>query len=154
MSKISTDKKIQIANIERAKAKIDDDVWRTQILPRFGAVADADGRVSLKSVPANRLDDLIAELRSKSGINSDWRIPKITKIKTVWSLLHEAGIVRNGSDRALRAWAKKVAKVDRLEWATSAKLDAVIESQKAWAKREGFTLKYDSSRKTFLYYPD
>ena len=122
MSKISTDKKIQIANIERAKAKIDDDVWRTQILPRFGATPDADGRVSLKSVPANRLDDLIAELRSKSPKETNWRAPRIKKIKVMWGILYDAQVVRHGGEKSLRAWCAKVAGVDRLEWASAQKL--------------------------------
>jgi hypothetical protein len=150
---MNQNKKIQIANIERANAGIDDDVWRGEILPRFGATPDADGRVSLKSVPASRLDSLIAELRRKSGRQSqDWRAARIKKIKTVWRLLFEAGVVRNSDESALRRWCRTVAGVDKLEWATAKKLDTIIEAQKKWAMRCGFDIEYEcGERKTFLF---
>jgi hypothetical protein len=143
-------KKIQIANIERNKAKIEDDVWRNHILPRFGAVPDANGRVSLNSVPESRLDDLIRELRNKSAAKTDWRAPRIAKIKAMWEILFSADIVRNREAKAMRAWCAKMAGVERLEWASARKLDDCIEGLKKMATRGGLKIVYDADRHTFL----
>jgi hypothetical protein len=145
---------MQRINILKGQCQIDEETWRDSILPRFGATPDGNGRVSLKSVPFAKQEELLKELQAKAPktVTEDWRAKRIAKIRVMWGLMHDAGIVRDASERAMRVWCAKATKVERLEWAQAAKLDACIEGMKAWAKREGFGVRYvDEHRHTELY---
>lgn len=150
------DKQMQLINIARQKLGIDDETWRGQILPRFGGKPDQDGRISLKSLTPTARGKLLKELEGKGFNNTakqtDWRGPYIMKITTIWRLMAANGVVRNPSQTALNAWAKKVSGVDKLEWASAEKLRSLIEALKSWAQREGFGVRYvGEHRYTELY---
>ena len=56
------------------------------------------------------------------------------KVRALWLLLHELGLVRDASERALGNYCKRVLKVDALQWADG-KLYKLIEGLKDWAMR-------------------
>ena len=59
--------------------------------------------------------------------------PEARKTRALWLFLHELGEVRDPSERALGHYAKRVLKVDALQW--SRDLWKLIESLKDWAMR-------------------
>ena len=67
--------------------------------------------------------------------------PQSKKIQAMWITLHKAGVVKNGSDLALLSFVKRVAQCDRLEWCRDIDKSNIIETLKAWAKREGVDLE-------------
>ena len=74
---------------------------------------------------------------SASGAGGDRAItadaPQARKARALWLLLHALGEVRDPSERALAHYAKRVLKVDALQW--SSELWRLIESLKDWAMR-------------------
>ena len=58
------------------------------------------------------------------------------KIVAMWITLHKAGVIRNGSDRALQAYVKRVVKIDNLKWCDGSDCYTLIESLKSWGLRE------------------
>ena len=59
--------------------------------------------------------------------------PEARKARALWLFLHELGEVRDPSERALGHYARRVLKVDALQW--SRDLWKLIESLKDWAMR-------------------
>lgn len=59
--------------------------------------------------------------------------PEARKARALWLFLHELGEVRDPSERALGHYAKRVLKVDALQW--SRDLWKLIESLKDWGMR-------------------
>ena len=66
------------------------------------------------------------------------------KVRALWLLLHELGLVRDASERALGNYCKRVLKVDALQWADG-KLYKLIEGLKDWAMR-ALPAKVDAMR--------
>lgn len=57
------------------------------------------------------------------------------KIRALWLLLHDLGVVKNPSEEALAVYVKRVAKVDALQWVNGEQAAILIESLKKWAMR-------------------
>jgi phage gp16-like protein len=142
----STANLTQLLNIGKSQLGIEDDVWREQILPRFGGQADASGRISLKSLSAEQQNALLMELKEKGfkvtvkdgkGKRARTRTPRERKIWAMWLAMADKGIVRQRSERALCRWIKQHQKieVDSLSWLNGEQLNAVIESLKQWQER-------------------
>lgn len=64
--------------------------------------------------------------------------PQVAKARALWRSLWQLGAMRDGTDRALDAFAKRQTGVERLGWCKPAQLNAVIEALKDWSRREGF----------------
>jgi phage gp16-like protein len=56
-------------------------------------------------------------------------------ILALWLQLHEQGVARDPSDRALASWVKRQTGVDSIRWLRPDQKARVIESLKAWADR-------------------
>ena len=72
--------------------------------------------------------------KGKNGNNmaSD---PQSRKIRALWISLGKMGAVRNSSEKALRAYVKRMTQVDDLRFANSYQKSMVIESLKSWMNR-------------------
>lgn len=65
--------------------------------------------------------------------------PIALKARAMWKSLWNLGAVRNGSEPALEAFAKRQLHVDRLQWADQSQGFRLIEALKAMAEREGWS---------------
>lgn len=63
------------------------------------------------------------------------------KVVAIWITLHQEGVVKNGSDKALQAYVKRLTNVDNLLWCDGGQLWTLIEGLKKWAKREKVELE-------------
>jgi phage gp16-like protein len=61
---------------------------------------------------------------------------QIDKIRAMWIDLANQGIIRNRSDDACQAFAKRLTKVDRLEWLNTKQCSTVLAALNAMAKQE------------------
>ncbi len=57
------------------------------------------------------------------------------KIRALWLMLHELGLVRNPAEAALAAYVRRTTGVDALQWLDSAQARVSIETLKKWAMR-------------------
>jgi phage gp16-like protein len=56
-------------------------------------------------------------------------------VRGLWLELHQAGVVKDPSERALNRWVKRMTGVDALRWLTPAQMNSVIEALKKWNDR-------------------
>jgi phage gp16-like protein len=56
-------------------------------------------------------------------------------VRGMWLELHEAGVVKDPSERALNRWVKRMTGVDALRWLAPAQMNVVIEALKKWNDR-------------------
>ncbi len=141
--------KVDLAKIHIAKKELglSDDVYRDILRSRFGKTKDS----AAKLTPGQAFS-LLAHFR-KLG----WK-PKTTarlpgmeipsdgqskKIQALWITLAQAGKVRDGSDKALMAFCKRLTATggrqgrDHLRFCDRQDKWKIIEALKDWAKREG-----------------
>ncbi len=64
--------------------------------------------------------------------------PAAKKARALWISLAQLGVVRNGSEQALEAFATRQLKVERLQWADQAQCFRLIEALKKMAERAGW----------------
>lgn len=64
--------------------------------------------------------------------------PSAKKARALWISLYHLGEVRNGSDAALEAFAKRQLRCERLQWADQGQVYQLIEALKAMAQRAGW----------------
>lgn len=65
--------------------------------------------------------------------------PVAMKARAMWISLHQLGVVRDPSERALESFGKRQLKVDRLQWADQAQGFRMIEALKQMAERAGWS---------------
>jgi phage gp16-like protein len=56
-------------------------------------------------------------------------------IRALWLELHQAGVVRDPSERALNHWVKRMTGVERLAWCRPPQRASLIEMLKKWNDR-------------------
>lgn len=124
-----------IKTAERALG-IDEDGHRSVV----GVVA---GRDSLTQCDLGKLKAILTHLNQRSGYRRSEadgttrrldQSPEARKLRALWLLLHQLGAVRNPSEAALAAYAKRMAGVDDLHW-SHASIASLIEGLKGWAAR-------------------
>ena len=63
--------------------------------------------------------------------------PQIRKALALWGALHRGGVIRDGSERALRSFAKRQTGVESLEWLNGRQASNLIEALKGMLARGG-----------------
>ena len=131
--------RVKIAKIHVAKKQLDmDEESYRAMLKRV------TGKISLKECHEPQLDRMILEL-TKKGFKAIARTAskkstqvlatdaEISKARAVWLTLHEMGEVRDASEAAFAAYAKRICKVDSIRWVKD--YNRLIETLKKWAVR-------------------
>lgn len=119
-------------HIAAKDAGLDDDTYRA-LLRQVAGVESA------RDLDAAGRRAVLARLRlGAPNVSrlSDWRAPRIAKIRKLWHLLGEAGALRNPTEPALRRFCARQTGVARLEWANSDALNQCVEALKTWCARE------------------
>ncbi len=129
--------KIQIA---RKQLAIDEDDYRQILL-------EETGKLSLKGMSEVGLERVLGRMKRlgfkplpRSGANQA-RHPMAAKARALWISLHHLGVVRNASEEALEAFAKRQLGCDRLVWARQSDAYRLIEALKDMANRNGWSQK-------------
>lgn len=65
--------------------------------------------------------------------------PAARKARSLWISLAQLGVVRNSSEAALEAFARRQLGVDRLQWADQGQVYKLTEALKAMAERAGWS---------------
>lgn len=130
-----------LLQVGRQQLGLDEDTYRA-ILDAHGARA-IEGRPSAKTMSVTQLEQVLEHLkgrgfrpRRRRAREDDWRQPRIAKIVRLWSLLRDAGVLRDPGPRAMYRFCARHTGVARLDWATSAQLNELVEALKSWCDRE------------------
>lgn len=119
-------------HLARKQLNLDEDAYRS-------VIQRVTGQQSCKGLTDAQLGRVIEEFgrlgfKSKSSTPSER--PAAAKIRALWIELAERGIVQDRSDKALYAFVKRQAGVDRLDWLEAAAAASVIEALKSWLARK------------------
>lgn len=133
---------IKLIHVARRDLAMDDDTYRQIVASK------ASGKTSSADCTITELERIIAHLK-QAGFKV--RKPKAakpaearpldtsreaSKLRALWLLLHHIGAVRDPSESALAAYAKRTTGIDALQWAKPQHYYKLIEGLKAWAARE------------------
>lgn len=126
---------IKLIHVARRELCLDEPTYRT-ILQSAGK-ADSTASMSAKALVAvlERLKKSGFKVRPKSADRSQALHPEARKVRALWLFLHALGAVQDPSEKALAAYAKRVAKVDDIHWMRGETSVRMIESLKSWAMR-------------------
>lgn len=135
--------RVLMAKIHIAKKQLglDDDTYRA-ILARHG-----EGKTSSRDLTIAQMDAVLREFtgkgwspkppKSKGAAKRKLATgPEVEKIRALWLWMHQLGIVRDPSESALAAYARRMAGIDDLHWADGGRCYRLIETLKKWAQRE------------------
>ncbi|MCE2594430.1 regulatory protein GemA [Motilimonas cestriensis] len=128
-------------HIAKAQLKLDDDIYQailasatkgktscsTMSLPELMAVMAAFEQRGFKTQKPTR---------KPANKTKAVRAPELAKINAIWRTMHQQGFVRDGSERALTAYSKRITGIAQLTWLQSNQASRVLESLKKWHTRE------------------
>lgn len=125
-------------HIARHQLHMDEDDYR-QVL--FAAT----GRTSLRDCDEKQLEAVLAALKAKgfeplpkSGAKAAAQHPMARKARALWISLYQLGVVRNPSEQALEAFARRQLGCEKLVWARQSDAFRLIEALKSMAERAGW----------------
>lgn len=122
-------------NIARNQLVMNEDDYRQGLF-------DATGRTSLKDCSEPQLERMLGWLGAKGfqamPKKGSAQHPMAKKARALWISLYQLGAVRNPSEAALEAFAKRQLGCERLVWARQSDAFRLIEALKAMAERSGW----------------
>lgn len=135
--------KVQIA---RRDLGLDEDTYRAML-------SRITGRASASDCTDAQLGVVLDELKAKGwkpkvvqggrkaprGKPAAADKPVARKARAMWISLHQLGVVRDPSEAALEAFARRQLRVERLRWAVASETNALIEALKGMADRAGWS---------------
>jgi phage gp16-like protein len=103
------------------------------------------GRTSLKDCNTGQLEAMVKAMERKgfrpapkAGNRGAATHPVAKKARALWISLHQLGAVRNPSEQALEAFARRQLGCERFSWARQSEGYRVIEALKSMARRAGW----------------
>lgn len=139
---------IKTVQTGRSCLGLDEDTYRDLLAAKSGGLRSA------KELSTHQLEAVIKHMRDAGFIPKkpagvqprEHRTlcisPEAQKARALWLWLHQIGIVKDPSERALSQFAKRTCGgVDALQWAR--RPDKLIEGIKAWAARVALPVKLD-----------
>lgn len=135
---------IRLIHIAKSQLHLDDDVYRDILR------AKSKGKASSTELTVLELEAVLEHLKrigfkvkgapqkAAPRATRTRRMaddPEAKKIRALWLLLRDLGVVKNASEEALAGYVKRMTKVDDLHWIDGKQAETVIESLKKWAMR-------------------
>lgn len=128
----------QKIHIAKKDLQLTDEMYRDILHVNFGAKTSSN----LNQFQADKLLDIFKTKgwKAKSSSKKSGKSPRYDdaqhrKIVAMWITLYKAGVVKNGSDRALQAFVKGRTGVDNLKWCDCGDCHLAIEALKAMGQR-------------------
>ena len=123
-------------HVARKQLNVIEDDYRQLML-------DTTGQISLTTCSDAQLERLIGALKSKgfkpTKVYRQADHPMARKARALWISLYHLNAVKNPSDKALEAFAKRQLGVKKLQWADQGEGYKLIEALKAMAERHGWS---------------
>ncbi len=104
-----------------------------------GKTSSKDMNIQQLDAVLNRLKQLgfTIESKEKTGVSNLADDAKSKLIRHLWLQLHQAGQVRNGSEKALAKFVEKKVGVSALQFLSTKNADMIITHLRQWCKRSG-----------------
>ncbi|MCW8857005.1 MAG: regulatory protein GemA [Kangiella sp.] len=123
-------KLIQLIHIAKNQLQMDDDTYRTILEEQGGQSSSKDmGIVALEKVLSHMKR---CGFKPKRGKNKG---TVQGKLRVLWAEMVKDGIIESNDEKALLAFVRKHAKVDKVEWLNDIQASHLVEILKQWRKR-------------------
>lgn len=127
---------LTLIQVGKRELALDDDMYRDMLEQTVGVRSAKN----LSQWQLSKVLDHMKELgfKPKRTAKSKARAPEVAKIKAIWITMHKQGFVRNGSDKAIDSYVRRmttkmnVRGVERANWLKSNQAAEVLECLKAW----------------------
>ncbi|HVB80395.1 MAG TPA: regulatory protein GemA [Candidatus Binataceae bacterium] len=130
-----TRRNAELAKIHLLKKRLslDDQTYRAFLkqITGFESAADLDSEQRGRVLDAMKRFGEPAPVRPGLGPGE----PQLRMMRSLWTDLALYGAVRDSSERALARFAKRLTKIDALQWLTASDASTVIEALKAMRDR-------------------
>lgn len=130
-------RELAMIHIAKKQLGMEDDAYRAVLwaIARVTSAGDLDSAGRKQLLEHMKKCGFKARPPKKAGGRDLEDDPQSKMILALWLELHNQGVVRDPSERALAAWIKRQAGVDAVRWLRPQQKVAIIESLKAWAER-------------------
>ncbi len=132
-------KLIQLIHVGKTQLGLDDELYREVLESCTGKPSSKDMTIQQLDAVLNRLKQLgfTIESKEKTGVSNLADDAKSKLIRHLWLQLHQAGQVRNGSEKALAKFVEKKVGVSALQFLSTKNADMIITHLRQWCKRSG-----------------
>ena len=130
---------IKLIHVAKTKLGLDDDVYRDILSSTTGKTSSKDLNLIQLEAVLDRLKQLgfAVESKDKTGVKNLADDKQSKLIRHLWLQLHEAGVVKNGSEQALAKFVEKRVDVSALQFLSTKHADMIINHLREWCKRCG-----------------
>jgi phage gp16-like protein len=132
-------KLIQLIHIGKTQLGLDDDLYREVLESCTGKTSSKEMTIAQLESVLDRMKQLgfTVESKDKSGVKNLANDAQSKLIRHLWLQLHEAGQVRNSSEKALAKFVENKIGVSALQFLSTKNADMIITHLRQWCKRCG-----------------
>ncbi|MEZ8102126.1 gp16 family protein [Vibrio bivalvicida] len=127
---------LKLIQIGKRDLALDDDMYRDMLEKTIGVR-------SAKNLSQWQLSKVLDHMKGlgfkpRPSSKPKARAPEVAKIKAIWITMHKQGFIRNGSDRAIDDYVRRMTTrmngrgIERAAWLKSHQAAEVLETLKSW----------------------
>lgn len=130
-------KLIQLIHVGKTQLGLDDDLYREVLESCTGKASSKLMDIPQLESVLNRMKQLgfTIESKDKTGVQQLADDVQSKLIRHLWLQLHNAGQVRNGSEKALAKFVENKVGVSALQFLSTKNADMIITHLRQWCKR-------------------
>ncbi|VXA54716.1 conserved hypothetical protein [Acinetobacter proteolyticus] len=130
---------IKLIHVAKTKLDLDDDVYRDILSSTTGKNSSKELNLAQLEAVLDRLKQLgfSVESKDKTGVKNIANDAQSKLIRHLWLQLHQAGAVKDGSEKALAKFVENRVQVSALQFLSSKNADMIINHLRQWCKRCG-----------------
>lgn len=130
-------KLIQLIHVGKNQLGLDDDLYREVLESCTGKASSKLMNISQLESVLDRMKQLgfTIESKDKTGVQQLADDAQSKLIRHLWLQLHNAGQVRNGSEKALAKFVENKVGVSALQFLSTKNADMIITHLRQWCKR-------------------
>lgn len=132
-------KLIQLIHVGKTQLGLDDDLYREVLESCTSKTSSKQMNISQLESVLERMKQLgfQVESKDKTGVQNLADDAQSKLIRHLWLELHEAGQVRNSSEKALAKFVENKVGVSALQFLSTKNADMIITHLRQWCKRCG-----------------
>ncbi|QHH96724.1 gp16 family protein [Acinetobacter dispersus] len=130
---------IKLIHVAKTKLGLDDEIYRDILKSTTGKDSSKLLTPAQLEAVLERLKQLgfAVESKDKTGVKNLAGDKQSKLIRHLWLQLHQAGVVKNGSEQALAKFVENRVHVSALQFLSTKHADMIINHLREWCKRCG-----------------